>query len=104
MSAEIKLRARAALEGDTASVRTLVYHPNENGLARNSAGALIPAHHLTQIEILHNGRVVVAAQVGGGLSRDPAIGWRIPGAKAGDRIVVRLADSKGGAGMASLEL
>jgi sulfur-oxidizing protein SoxZ len=95
MSTDINLRSRATLEGDTAVIRALVRHPMENGFAKDASGALIPAHHLTVVELLHNGRPVIVNHIGSGVAKDPAMGWRVPGAKAGDVFVLRLADNKG---------
>jgi sulfur-oxidizing protein SoxZ len=95
MSDEISVRARATLEGNVAVVRSLLRHPMENGLGKDAGGAVIPAHHLSLIELRQNGKVVVRAHVGPGVARDPAIGWRVPGAKAGDTVSLHLEDNKG---------
>ena len=96
MAEEIYVRARATLEGGSAVVRTQIRHPMENGLGKGPGGAPIPAHHLSLYEVRLNGRPAVRAHVGGGVSKDPVIGWRIGGAKPGDAVVIALEDNLGG--------
>jgi sulfur-oxidizing protein SoxZ len=42
-----------------------------------------------------NGKTVVAGQIAGSVSRNPVFGFKVKGAKAGDKIAVSWADNKG---------
>jgi sulfur-oxidizing protein SoxZ len=42
-----------------------------------------------------NGKVVLDAQWGGGVSKNPYLAFRVKGAKAGDEIEVTWTDNKG---------
>lgn len=89
------MKIRATLQADVADVRLLVNHPMETGLRKNERGDLIPLHFITRLVAMHNGRTVLDAHLSQGISRNPPLGFRIRGAKAGDRIVVSWIDNKG---------
>ena len=62
--ASIKIRAKAK-DGLT-TVKTLMSHPMETGLRKDSkTGKKIPAHHITEVTAEHNGQTVMTANWGG---------------------------------------
>ena len=89
------MRIRATLQGDVADVRILIRHPMETGLRKDAKGDVVPAHFIQSVVATHNGKTVLDAQWSQAISRDPFIGLRIKGAKAGDRIGVTWIDNKG---------
>lgn len=89
------MKIRATLQGDLADVRLLVNHPMETGMRKNERGDLIAIHFITRLVATHNGRTVIDAHLSQGISRNPPLGFRIRGAKAGDRIAVSWIDNKG---------
>jgi len=90
----IKIRAKA--EGGVATVKTLMSHPMEPGTRKDSkTGKLIPAHHITEVTAEHNGKVVMTANWGGGVSKNPYLSFKFKGASAGDQIKVSWVDNKG---------
>ena len=89
------MKIRAALQGDTADVRILMMHPMETGLRRDSRGDLVPLHFIQSVVVTHNGRTVLDAQWSQAVSRNPFLGLRVKGARAGDRISVTWVDNKG---------
>lgn len=90
------MRIRARLEGDYADVKVLIRHPMETGQRKDADGKLVPLHYITQVTATHNGKVVMDAKWSQAVSRDPFLGFRVKGAKAGDTIVVNWVDNKGG--------
>lgn len=88
MAIPMKMRAG---NGD---IRVLISHPNENGL-RKEGGKLVPAHFIKFVTITVNGRVVLDAETSGGVSKDPYIGLRVKGMKAGDKVRVSVEDNLG---------
>lgn len=89
------MKIRATLQGDVADVRILMLHPMETGQRKNSKGELIPAHFIQSVVVTHNGKTVLDAQWSQAVSRNPFLGLRVKGAKAGDKISVTWTDNKG---------
>ena len=89
------MKIRATLQGDTADVRILMLHPMETGQRRDAKGELVPLHFIQSVLITHNGKTVLDAQWSQTVSRNPFLGLRIKGAKAGDKISVTWVDNKG---------
>jgi sulfur-oxidizing protein SoxZ len=89
------MKLRATLQGDTADVRILMMHPMETGLRKNSKGDLVPAHFIKHVVVTHNGKTVLDAEWTQAISRNPFLGIRVKGAKAGDKIAVTWTDNKG---------
>ena len=89
------MRIRATLQGDVADVRILMRHPMETGQRKDAKGDIVPVHFIQNVVVTHNGRTVLDAQWSQAVSRDPFLGLRVKGAKAGDKIVVTWTDNKG---------
>jgi sulfur-oxidizing protein SoxZ len=89
------MKIRALLKGDTVDLRVLMLHPMETGQRKNSKGEIVPLHFIQSVVITHNGRTVLDAQWSQAVARNPFLGLRITGAKAGDRINVTWVDNRG---------
>ena len=90
------MRIRATMSGDVADVKVLMNHPMETGLRKDSkTGQLIPAHYITDVTATVNGAKVLDAGFSGGISKNPYLGFKVKGPKAGDKVVVTWADNKG---------
>ncbi len=89
------MKLRATLQGDVADVRILIAHPMETGQRRDASGKLVPVHFIQSIVITHNGKTVMDGQLSQAVSRNPFLGLRVKGAKAGDKIVVSWVDNTG---------
>ena len=89
------MRIRAKVEGTTASVRVLMSHEMESGQRKDAAGALVPAMHITDVSASLNGKVVMTAERGSAVSKNPFLQFNVKGAKAGDKIAVTWKDTKG---------
>ncbi|MGR8931179.1 MAG: thiosulfate oxidation carrier complex protein SoxZ [Gammaproteobacteria bacterium] len=75
-------------------IKLLVSHPMENGRNRDSiSGQLIPAHFIQKIDLQLNGKTVVAAKLGAGVSKNPFFTFRLKQTNPGDRITVRWIDN-----------
>jgi sulfur-oxidizing protein SoxZ len=92
------MKIRAVLQGDVADVKLLIPHPMETGQRKNEKGELVPPHFITRVTATHHGKTVFDAQLSQGISRNPFIGFRVKGAKAGDKIGVSWIDNKGDKG------
>ncbi len=89
------MRIRAQMAGDKANVRVLMSHEMETGQRRDSAGKTIPAWFIQEVSAALNGKVVMTAQWGPSVSKNPFLQFAIKGAKAGDKVTVNWVDNKG---------
>jgi sulfur-oxidizing protein SoxZ len=89
------MKIRATLKGDVADIRVMMSHPMENGNRKDNAGNAIPAHFIQQIWVEVAGKTVIQGQTGTSVSRNPVFGFKVKGAKAGDKVIVKWKDSKG---------
>lgn len=92
------LRIRATVAGGETSVRVLIPHVMESGSRKDASGQFIPAHHITELLVTHNGRTVLRADFGPSVSRDPLLAFRFQGGQPGDRIAVTWTDNRGARG------
>ncbi|MBT0961190.1 thiosulfate oxidation carrier complex protein SoxZ [Denitromonas iodatirespirans] len=93
MTEPVRIRATAS-EGMT-QVRLMAAHPMETGRRRLPDGALVPAHYITDLTVLHNARVVLQARFGPSVSRDPYLVFSFAGGVPGDTVSVRWRDNRG---------
>ena len=89
------MKIRAKMDGDAADVKVLMDHPMETGLRKNEKGDLAPLHFIQSVIATHNGRTVLDAQWSQSVSRNPFFGFRVKGAKPGDKITINWVDTKG---------
>ena len=89
------MRIRAKMDGDAADVKVLMSHPMETGQRKNEKGELVPPHFIQSVIATHNGRTVLDAQWSQAVARNPFLGFRVKGAKPGDKITINWVDTKG---------
>jgi sulfur-oxidizing protein SoxZ len=90
------MKMRATMDGNVADVKVLIQHPMDTGLLKDKkTDKLIPAHFINLVVATLNGKTVLDAQWGVGISQNPFIGFRIKGAKPGDKIGVNAVDNLG---------
>ena len=94
MAGKIKLNVK--LKGNIADVKSLMLHPMETGARKDpDTGAIIPAHHITQLIFTNNGKEVMIANFSTAVSKNPYFGFSFEGAKAGDTLKVSWTDNTG---------
>lgn len=93
MADPMRIRAQAA--GDKTTVRVLMSHEMESGQRKDSAGKLVPAHYIQDVTASLNGKVVMTAEWGPAVSKNPFLQFVVKGAKSGDKISVNWKDNKG---------
>lgn len=90
MSIKIRsLRVEAYTE-----IKLLLSHPMENGRNRDMNGELIPAHFIRELTIELNDKIVINANLGGSMSKDPFFTFRLKSTAPGDRLRVRWLDNR----------
>ena len=92
---EHPIRIRCRLRGDVAEVHILMPHPMETGMRVDELGALVPAHHITEVAVTLAERTVFAARMSIAVSRDPLIAFRVGAVRSGQRLRVVWHDSLG---------
>jgi len=55
----------------------------------------IPAHFIQKLSFTLNGKEVAVVDLGVAVSKDPLVGVKLKGAKAGDKVKVTWSDNKG---------
>lgn len=101
-SRPVKMRGKV-VDG-VAEIKVLMEHPMETGTRRDEAGAVIPAHFIEQVICEHNGNVVLTAEWGTSVSKNPYFAFQVNQAKAGDTIKVSWTDNLGESSEGSLAL
>ena len=89
------MRIRAQASGDKATIRVLMSHEMESGQRKDGNGKIIPAWHIQDVTATLNGKVVMTAEWGPAVSKNPFLQFTIKGAKAGDKVGVTWKDNKG---------
>ena len=91
-----EMKMRASLQGDVAEVKVLMSHPMESGTRKDAkTDKLVPAHFINQVVATMNGKTVMEAQWGTAVSKNPFLGFKVKGAKAGDKIAINAVDNLG---------
>jgi len=89
------MRIRAQAAGDKATIRVLMSHEMESGQRKDGNGKIIPAWHIQDVTATLNGKVVMTAEWGPAVSKNPFLQFTIKGAKAGDKVGITWKDNKG---------
>jgi len=93
----IAMRVRAG----NGEIKILMTHPSENGLRKDAkTGQMVPAHFVKNVTVAVNGKTVMDGEWGGGVSKDPYLGFKVKGLKAGDKVAVNAEDNTGDKGSA----
>ena len=92
------MRMRAQLKGELTEVKVLMTHPMETGRRKNDFGEFIPANFIQLVSATLNGKPVLEAQWGTGISKNPYLTFHLRGAKIGDVINVHWTDNQGKTG------
>ncbi len=89
------IRVRAQAGGTSTEVQALIQHPMDSGFVKDSNGVLIPPHHIETVTFVHNGKVVLTADWGPAVSKDPYIKFSFKGGAKGDALTVTWVDNLG---------
>ncbi|MDD2774494.1 MAG: thiosulfate oxidation carrier complex protein SoxZ [Gallionella sp.] len=89
------MKIRAAVKDGITEVKILMGHAMETGLRKDAAGALVPAWFITEVTAKHQGKVVLEAQFGTAVSKDPYLVFRFKGGAKGEKVSVSWLDNKG---------
>ena len=94
-----KVKIRASLKDGVTTVKALMTHPMETGARKDKeSGELIPAHYIQEVAVSLNGEVVMNANWGTGVSKNPYLSFKIKGGAADDTVALEWKDNLGETG------
>ena len=88
-------RIRATAKDGGVNVKILMAHAMETGQRKDDAGKPIPAHYIQHIGVTWQGKVVLSANWGTAISKNPFLEFNFKGGKKGEKIQVTWTDNKG---------
>ncbi len=92
------MKMRAQLKGSITEVKALLSHPMETGRRKNDLDETIPAHFIQLLTATLNGKTVLEAQWGTGVSKNPYLTFYLRDAKVGDTVRITWHDNLGESG------
>lgn len=94
--AKNSVKIRAKLKNDIVSVKALISHPMETGLRKDKKSAKpIPAKFIQTVKCESNGKLLLNAQWGVAISKNPYLSFKYSGGNAGDLIKFSWVDNTG---------
>ncbi|MGV6827470.1 MAG: thiosulfate oxidation carrier complex protein SoxZ [bacterium] len=103
MASTIKIRAKAS--SGVTTVKALMTHPMETGLRKDKkTGKLIPAKHISEVTVKHNGNTVMEANWGGAVSKNPYLAFKFNGGAKDDAIELSWVDNTGASDSATAKI
>jgi sulfur-oxidizing protein SoxZ len=89
------MRIRAVAKDGIVNVKVLMSHEMETGQRKDNAGNLVPAHFIQSVTATYNGKIVLSAQWGTAVSKNPFLEFNFKGGQKGEKIQVTWTDNKG---------
>lgn len=89
------MRIRTSSRDGLVNVKVLMSHEMETGQRKDASGKLVPAHFIRQVTATHQGKVVLSAQWGPAVAKNPYLEFNFKGGQKGDKIAVTWEDNKG---------
>lgn len=89
------MRIRLQTQAGLTTVKVLMSHEMESGQRRDEDGKIVPIWNIQDVSASLNGRVVMTAEWGGGVSKNPFLQFMIKGTKSGDKVSISWRDSRG---------
>ena len=87
------MKIRANLVGDSTEVKVLMSHEMETGQRKDAQGKTIPAWFIQKVNVTHDGKVVLAAQWGPAVSKNPFVSFKFKGGARGDKVKITWVDN-----------
>lgn len=88
------MKIRAVSKDGVTEIKVLMAHEMETGLRKDAEGKIVPAWFIQEVTASLNDKVVMHAQWGQAISKNPFLAFKIKGGKAGDKVKIEWTDSK----------
>ncbi|MGE5769022.1 MAG: thiosulfate oxidation carrier complex protein SoxZ [Betaproteobacteria bacterium] len=89
------MKIRAANKDGVTEVKALISHEMETGQRKDAAGAIVPAWFITELVAKHGDKVVLSAEFGTAVSKNPYLAFKFKGGAKGEKVTVSWKDNKG---------
>ncbi|HET8585218.1 MAG TPA: thiosulfate oxidation carrier complex protein SoxZ [Casimicrobiaceae bacterium] len=87
------MKIRAHVVGDATEVKVLMSHEMETGQRKDAQGKTIPAWFIQNVKVVHNDKVVLAAQWGPAVAKNPFLSFKFKGGAKGDKVTITWVDN-----------
>lgn len=87
------MKIRANLMGDSTEVKVLMSHEMETGQRKDGQGKPIPAWFIQTVKVMHNDKVVLTAQWGPAVAKNPFLSFKFKGGAKGDKVRITWVDN-----------
>jgi sulfur-oxidizing protein SoxZ len=87
------MKIRAHVVGDATEVKVLMSHEMETGQRKDAQGKTIPAWFIQNVKVMHDDKVVLAAQWGPAVAKNPFLSFKFKGGTKGDKVTITWVDN-----------
>jgi len=91
----LPMKIRATSKDGVTEVKVLMNHVMETGLRKDPSGELVPALFINEVTAKLNDKVVMQAQWGPAVARNPYLAFKVKGGKSGDKVSISWKDTSG---------
>jgi len=91
----LPMKIRATSKDGVTEVKVLMNHVMETGLRKDPSGELVPALFINEVTAKLNDKVVMQAQWGPAVARNPYLAFKVRGGKSGDKVSIAWKDTSG---------
>lgn len=99
------MKIRAKVKNGITTVKAILYHPMESGSRKDpDTGELVPAHFIKNVQAALNGEVIISAEWGTGISKNPYWSFEFKGGNPGDIVTISWTDNLGESGTGEAEI
>ena len=88
------MKIRANVVGDSTEIKVLMNHEMETGQRKDAQGKTIPAWFIQNVQVMHNDKVVLAAQWGPAIAKNPFLSFKFKGGTKGDKVKITWTDNR----------
>jgi len=89
------MKIRATAKDGVTEIKVLMSHDMETGFRKDASGATVPAWFISEVTAKLNDKVVMQAQWGPSVAKNPFLAFKVKGGAAGDKVVISWVDTKG---------
>ena len=103
--AQKAMKIRAKVKDGKTTVKAIMYHVMESGSRKDpDTGELVPAHFIKEVTAELNGEVIISAEWGTGISKNPYWSFEFDGGNPGDTVKINWVDNQGGSGAGETQI
>lgn len=89
------MKIRANQVGDSTEVKVLMSHEMETGLRKDAQGKTVPAWFIQNVTATYDGKVVMQAQWGTAIAKNPFLAFKFKGGVKGEKVQITWTDNRG---------